>query len=171
MKRETRKQLITFLILFIFLGSSLSYAIIYVFPTTGTTPTIDGIQCSSSEQTVLHIHSHLDVYVNGQQEIIPANIGITSSCLYWLHTHDTTGVIHIESPYDATFYLGQFLDIWQNSTVDTQVPSGIPTAYVNGSQVSGDYKSIPLGSYNEITLIYGTAPSVIPQSYNFPSGL
>lgn len=132
---------------------------------------IDGVQCSAEEQAAFHIHTHLDVFVDGQSYIVPADIGIKNNCLYWLHTHDATGIIHIESPVETTYRLGQFLDIWGNSTADRAQPRGLPTAYVNGNLFSGDYKSIQLNAHDEIALIYGTAPSSIPSSYNFPSGL
>jgi len=38
--------------------------------------TVHGIQCSSSEQTVYHIHAHLAVFVNGAQRTVPYGIGI-----------------------------------------------------------------------------------------------
>jgi hypothetical protein len=44
---------------------------------------------------------------------IPPQIGIIpDKCIYWLHTHDGTGIIHIESPIKRDFTLGQFFDIW-----------------------------------------------------------
>ena len=32
---------------------------------------IDGISCQTSEQTVFHIHTHLTIFVNGQQRQVP----------------------------------------------------------------------------------------------------
>jgi hypothetical protein len=63
-------------------------------------PPIDGIYCDALEQTAYHIHAHLTIYMNGKQVAIPQGIGIASdqSCFYWLHTHTSDGVIHIEFP-------------------------------------------------------------------------
>jgi hypothetical protein len=88
---------------------------------------VDGVQCNAGEQTAYHIHAHLAVFVGGQQRTIPEGVGITppqqvmqtssgpfvtgGSCFYWLHTHDRTGVIHIESPTQSTYTLGQFFAI------------------------------------------------------------
>src|SRR5207245_4068915 len=46
-----------------------------------------------------HVHAALRVHVNGQQVTVPANIGIDpqGQFLASLHTHNTSGVIHIES--------------------------------------------------------------------------
>ena len=89
---------------------------------------VDGIEAGSMEQLVFHIHAHLAIYVNGQQKLVPYGIGIVppyrlqksdsgpfvggGSKFYWLHTHDETDIIHIESPQQRTFTLGNLFDIW-----------------------------------------------------------
>jgi hypothetical protein len=76
--------------------------------------TIDGITCDKAEHFVSHIHTHLDIFINGKESVVPSNIGIIpDNCIYWLHTHDDTGIIHIESPDDRSFTLGQFFDVWR----------------------------------------------------------
>jgi hypothetical protein len=53
---------------------------------------------SDTMEYLMHIHAHLDVFKNGQTNPIPPNTGtIPNQCIYWLHTHDDTGVIHVES--------------------------------------------------------------------------
>src|SRR5690242_9910791 len=60
---------------------------------------IDGIECDAVEYGTFHVHAHLDVFVNGQPYIVPSQVGIIDgTCLYWLHTHNTSGIIHIEAP-------------------------------------------------------------------------
>src|SRR5579884_3902958 len=61
-------------------------------------PSIDNISCDASEQVAVHYHAHITVYINGQNVQIPQGVGIAQdqSCLYWLHTHDSSGVVHIE---------------------------------------------------------------------------
>ena len=79
----------------------------------GTLP-IDGIHCDAQEGSVEHIHTQLQLFNRGRAVPIPAQIGIPQSgtCLYWLHTHDGSGFIHMESPVRRTFTLGQFFDVW-----------------------------------------------------------
>ena len=84
--------------------------------------TIDGIQCNAFEQLLFHIHAHLDIIINGQYFLVPAQIGIiTDKCFYLLHTHDVTGIIHIESPINRDFTLGQFFDIWNKKFNNDQI--------------------------------------------------
>ena len=65
--------------------------------------------------------------------MVPAGVGIPGPqqvmdgfveggrCLYWLHTHDSTGVVHIESPVQRGYTLGQFFDVWGRPLSATQV--------------------------------------------------
>src|SRR5207247_8705090 len=56
-----------------------------------------GLPQSGSE--TYHIHTLLRIYINGKQEPIPAQIGIDpgGQFLAALHTHDTSGIIHMEA--------------------------------------------------------------------------
>jgi hypothetical protein len=143
-------------------------------PAATTTPgtPVDGIQCLGAEQLAYHIHAHLAVYVNGASRTLPAAIGIpgaviqntpqgpvagaTGSCIYWLHTHTTDGVIHIESPTQRVYTLGNFFDEW-----------GKVTALVNGKPWTQDPRQIPLNPHDVIQLDVGTAtPPFQPISFD-----
>ncbi|HET9999710.1 MAG TPA: hypothetical protein VFQ36_02375, partial [Ktedonobacteraceae bacterium] len=85
-----------------------------VTPVNPAYPPVNGISCDANEQLDYHIHAHVSIYINGKLSQVPQNVGIASdgSCFYWLHTHDTTGVIHIESPTQKNYTLGNFFDEW-----------------------------------------------------------
>lgn len=130
--------------------------------------TIDGIQCNTNEFAVLHIHTHLDVFVNGQPFEVPGGIGIVdNTCLYWMHTHKTNGVIHMESPKSTPFTLGQFFDIWKSTAKRLPQTGEQPTIFVNGAKVDVDLKDVKLNAHDEVVLVYGTKPSAIPPFYQF----
>jgi hypothetical protein len=141
--------------------------------------TIDGIQCNNNEQLAFHHHAHLDIFINGQPFTIPSQIGITDQCFYWLHTHDQSGVIHIESPVVKNYTLGQFFDIWNKKFNNNQLFGNVVdgknnlSVYVNGSKVNPtvDYRDIKLNEHDEIAIVYGNPPSNIPSKYNFAQGL
>ena len=134
---------------------------------------ISGVECNKNEFNNYHVHSHLDVFVDGQKQEIPANVGILSSpsCLYWLHTHDTAGLVHIEAPQNKEFTLGQFLDIWNQTRDSSGLLSSASnknaTAYVNGEPYRGDYRDVQLKSLEEIVLAFGKPPADIPKGYKF----
>jgi hypothetical protein len=139
-----------------------------------------GLPMLSTEGTVEHIHAHLDIIVNGQPVVVPADLGIDQSTkqLSPLHTHDTTGVVHIESPVQANFSLGQLFTEWQVSLSANQIGGltvgngNVLQAYVNGKLVTGDPAAIIMNAHDEIAIVYGTAAQQAnpPSSYAFPAG-
>jgi hypothetical protein len=141
--------------------------------------TVDDIECGPMEQFGYHIHTHLDIFVDGKNYTVPALIGITNNCFYWLHTHDQSGIIHIESPVKKDFNLGQFFDLWNkkyviNSDLNYTVTDNMNlTAYVNGTMIKNgtNIRDIVLHPHDEIALIYGKSPNNIPKTFVFPSGL
>ncbi len=68
--------------------------------------------CIEHTNLALHIHPTLKIVVGGVDQPIPANAGITPSCMHPLHTHDATGTLHIESPDVREFVLGDFFYVW-----------------------------------------------------------
>jgi len=147
----------------------------------------DGISCQTSEQSLFHIHAHLTVFVNGSARQAPAAIGIpgaqaqstaqgpfiaTGTCFYWLHTHAADGIIHIESPVQRTYTLGNFFDVWgQPLGTDRVGPAtGHVVALYNGQVFQGNPRDIPLTAHAQIQLQVGT-PLVAPEQISWPSGL
>jgi len=136
-----------------------------------------GLDKLSAEGTVMHIHTHLDVVVNGNSFAVPAKIGIAAGFISPIHTHDTSGVIHIESPVQKDFKLGQFFDEWGVTLNDNCVASYCAdnnnklVAAVNGKAVTAIHEYI-LKAHDQIELWYGpkaTTPS-FGSGYSFPSG-
>jgi hypothetical protein len=155
--------------------------------TKATGQNVDGIGCSSSEQTLFHIHAHLTLFVNGSPRQVPAGIGIPAAsgqntpqgefisngkCFYWLHTHAADGIVHIESPVHRTYTLGNFFDEWGQPLGPDQVgpEKGHVTALYNGQVYQGNPRNIPLNKHAQIQLEVGT-PLVAPESITWPSGL
>src|ERR1700686_2263354 len=149
---------------------------------------VDGISCDTAEQVVYHIHAHLAVYTNGRPRMIPQGIGIvpptqtvqssagpfvvSGTCFYWLHSHTADGIIHVESPSQRVYTLGNYFDIWNQPLSATQVgpAHGTVTASVDGQPFTGDPRSIPLNPHTLLQLDVGSA-SPGPQPFTFPAGL
>jgi hypothetical protein len=135
-----------------------------------------GLNELGAEGEVVHIHQHLDVFVNGKREPVPANIGIyDGQFLTELHTHDTSGVMHVESPTRRQFGLGQFFGVWgvrlNSNCVGGYCRQVTPwTVHVNGQPYSGDPAALVLKPHQEIAFVIGTPPKSIPRSYKFPPG-
>jgi hypothetical protein len=122
---------------------------------------IDGVRCETTESLQFHIHILLVVYLEDQQQTIPAQIGIPGTCLYWLHTHDTSGVIHVESPVQRDYVLGNFFDIWGKPLDATHLLGRVADAqhsvrtYVDGKLYMDNPRAIVLKDHEEILLMYG----------------
>ena len=136
-----------------------------------------GLPILAAEAFAQHIHAHLDVFLNGQAVAVPANIGIdyVSSHITPLHTHDSSGVIHIESPDMRTYTLGQFFTEWgvtlSAGCVATYcAPSTPVVVQVNGTPATGDPTALIIHLHDEFAVVIGTAPAVVPSSFNFPAG-
>jgi hypothetical protein len=133
-----------------------------------------GVHDLTAEGEVVHTHQHLDIFVNGKHEPVPANIGIyDGQFLTELHTHDASGLMHLESPEVKHFNLGQFFGVWgvrlNADCVGGYCRQVTPwTVYVNGRPYSGDPARLDLKSHQEIAFVIGTPPKQIPRSYKFP---
>lgn len=135
---------------------------------------IDGIHCNSMEQAVFHVHAHLTILDAGHEMLIPAGVGIkpAQGCLYWLHTHDATGIIHVEAPKRVQMTLGNFFDIWGKHLSRSQVarasarPGQRMRVYVNGHLYRGNPRAIPLHNHTTIWLELGP-PFERPRPFPF----
>jgi hypothetical protein len=136
-----------------------------------------GLNDLTTEGQVVHTHQHLDIFVNGKKEPVPASIGIyDGQFLTELHTHDSSGIMHVESPTKRTFDLAQFIGVWgvrfNESCIGGYCKELTPwRVYVNGSPYPGDPRALELKEHQEIAFVIGTPPAKIPSSYKFPSGL
>jgi hypothetical protein len=133
---------------------------------------IAGIQCEREEYGDFHIHAHLDIFVDGKPYAVPALIGIlpAQKCLYWMHTHDGTGLIHIEAPRPRAFTLGQFFDIWKATASEAPAMREAPKIFVNGKKVNARLDQVEITARSEVAIVYGKEPVTIPSSFDFPKG-
>ena len=149
---------------------------------------VDGISCQSNFHLLFHWHAALTIFVNGEQSQIPAGVGIIDpketknskgqpyikegKCFYWLHTHAPDGVIHIESPVQRGFTLGDFFDEWGLPLSTDQVgpAKGHVTVFYYGKVYQGNPRDIPLVDKAQIQLDVGT-PLIAPDLILFPKNL
>ena len=124
-----------------------------------------GLDPLTAEGQVVHIHQHLDIYVDGKPVEVPGDIGIgpQETFISDLHTHASypPGIIHVESPTQAQFSLGQFFAVWGVPLSQTCIGSLCAKGtkqlhvFVNGKKVDADATRIVLEDHQEIVLAYG----------------
>ena len=140
-----------------------------------------GLPALATEGTVMHIHEHLDIYIDGKLVPLPAGIGVDEKdgFISPVHVHEADNIIHVESPVVQDFTLGQFFDIWGVMFKTGQIGGYVTTnnkylkVYVNGTEFTGDPRKLVLDAHQEIVVTYGTqseTPNPIPQAFIFPQG-
>jgi hypothetical protein len=123
----------------------------------------------------LHHHIELYIYVDGNPVVVPANIGLSNQAASPLHTHDDTGLVHVESA-DPNFQpvLGQFMDVWgpyfTSTCLGDQCNEGNKQlrVFLNGQQYVGDPTLMPLTDLTAVVITFGTEaqlPDPMPSSF------
>jgi hypothetical protein len=138
----------------------------------------------AAEMLKVHYHAHLDIEVNGKRVTVPQAIGFVARGnaivgLTPLHTHDNSGIIHIENSVPAKFVLGQVFVEW-GIRFDRRCLGPYCTGngkvlavFVDGKRLNGDPTRLVLRRHQEIAIEYGKASRLPtpPSSYAFPPSL
>lgn len=125
----------------------------------------------------LHNHTRLEIWVNGEQVVVPADIGFDQArgALSPLHTHEVDGIVHTESADpDFATDLGTLFDVWGlRLTADclgAYCAEGDKTVrvFVDGEEATGDLRAVPIGNESLIVVTYGgedDLPDPIPSDF------
>ncbi|HEV3154142.1 MAG TPA: hypothetical protein VGZ02_10095 [Candidatus Baltobacteraceae bacterium] len=149
--------------------------------TGGQGATTDGVPCLSSMPSTYHVHAFVGIIVNGRQLAVPDGIGFVqpegditfdgipnwteyaTKCYYETHTHDASGVIHLESTSSApwtssVFRLGQFFHVWGMNVSTSGVGPYRGTVRTYVAQVPFKTETITSSDYT----VYTGQPNAIP---------
>ena len=147
----------------------------------GQGQTVDGVPCATTMPNTYHVHAFLGIIVNGRQFALQDGIGMVqpgadityagipnwteyaSKCYYYMHTHDASGVIHLESSRSvplttSIFTLGNFFHVWGETVSTGNVAQYTGTVRVYLAQVPFRTESIPNTDYK----LYTGDPNAIP---------
>ncbi|MGH7738031.1 MAG: hypothetical protein ACREMP_09235 [Candidatus Tyrphobacter sp.] len=137
-------------------------------PTEGDTASggqgqpVDGVTCDTTMSNNYHVHVYLGLFVNGAQVALPMGLGMenpgppgsgypsypgfvdAATCFYHIHTHDQSGIVHIEDPdpsgvpMTGTLYtMKTFFDEWGITVNSNQFgPFTGPVRVFTSGQVS-----------------------------------
>jgi hypothetical protein len=117
------------------------------------------LTCTTDMATQYHIHPELTIIAEGKPILIPADVGITNGCMNSLHTHTPDGVLHVESPVQKDFVLGDFFAVWKkdfnrNQILDFKTDSTHAiTVTVNGVPVD-TFENTPFRDLDKIVITY-----------------
>lgn len=158
LRRRKSKRVLYALALLIVVALGIgSYGVYYVVAHPsgpyGTLP----YPCGTGTQAQ-HVHPYLSIVINGQNVSVPADIGIIGggSCLEAVHTHDASGIIHIEASDTSTSYtLGNFFQIW-GATYGSVTIGGTPHPIIFNST---DILGFKEDQNHKVTLLVDGQPS------------
>lgn len=108
-------------------------------PSAAVAPAPYPFSCLAQEGTAQHIHPYLRIVLEGRAVTIPAYVGIRdlgggAACYEPLHTHDASGIIHIESASPTQlFTLGDFFTVWRDTYGTAMIGTAtVPITYTMG---------------------------------------
>jgi hypothetical protein len=137
------------------------------------------LRLPGQSDTVFHIHVRLRISVDGRRVPVPSQIGIDPQGRFLapLHTHDASGIVHIESDRPFAFTLGQFFTIWGVRFTDTRIGGYADVGdrrlrvYVDRRPIADPVHHV-FGAHDRIAVGYGR-PGSFPTVVNtaFPPGL
>jgi hypothetical protein len=114
-------------------------------------------------KSAIHWHPTLTITIDGQKTIIPADIGITSTVHFPIHTHKediNIGVIHMENdrPVKKTVTLGYFFEVWnkkfsKDCIFEYCADKGTLKMYVNGGE-NFEFEKYFMQDKDEIKIVY-----------------
>lgn len=127
------------------------------------------ISQKNNDEIIKHFHVSLNITVDDKPLIVPAKIGMdpplwkyhgldkygmqsmdmTMPGMAPLHTHDTSGTIHVETSIKRNYTLGEFLDTWDG----LEYSGDAVKATVDGQAIS-DFRNHVLKEKEHIILEY-----------------
>ena len=68
-----------------------------------------------------HDHVNLTITIMGIQQRVPKDLGVAPGCMRPVHTHDTSGRIHVESSVAHEFTLEDLFTVWNQPFSSSQI--------------------------------------------------
>lgn len=155
-KQLTRKHTLIYLLLFLLIGviGSYLYSKQFLIPRSSILSA-----CTGHANGNYHYHARLEIIQDGKNITVPKNIGLIADCIHPVHTHDASGVIHIDYPKNINFTLGDLFDTQGIIFNDNQIGSiktfdeYTITVEVNKKIIKKNYRNIQLKDLERIKII------------------
>lgn len=121
---------------------------------------ITEMNIGSHQNLLNHIHQELEIEIDGVTQPIPSDVGIDVGIMRPIHTHDSSGEIHVEGPCVRDFTLEEFFILWgktfnKGQILDKTSDQGEIKLYVNGKE-SNAYENLVLRDDQEIKILFNS---------------
>ncbi len=126
------------------------------------------INMMNEKNVIYHIHPKIEIEILGEALEIPPNVGVSPNGMKVIHTHDGSGVIHVESPVVHQFYLKDFFTIWGKTfnsqcIVDNCVDDEHVLEFFVNDVPRTEFENYPLQNEDVLRIVY-REKEVIPLS-------
>lgn len=117
------------------------------------------LTCTTDMATQFHIHPDLTIMIKGVPMVLPPDIGIRPNCMNSIHTHDSTGQVHVEAPVQKDFTLSDLFAVWRKDFSKSQILEHVADAQheivvtVDGKRVD-TYENTLLKDGEKIVISY-----------------
>lgn len=117
------------------------------------------LTCTTDMATEYQIHPELTIMVNGEEVLVPKDLGINPDCMTAIHTHGEKHILHVESPVQRDFTLGDFFAVWEKDFSSTKLLDNAVTetseivVTVNGALVN-TFENTILRDKDKIVITY-----------------
>lgn len=116
------------------------------------------------QAAIQHIHTNLEIMIDGEKKDIPSGVGISNSCMAEVHTHNASGEVHVETAdSNAMLKLNDFMAVWGQSLTSDNYEKEIT---VNGQPYTQDSYTFTDGDSVVVTYqsdVSTTTSTSIPQ--------
>lgn len=146
-------------------GIFLAVLVVLAVLNRGGTASRSSMSCDPKPQLAVHYHAHVTLVENGRIVPIPAGVGVTRGCRFWLHTNSADGVVHVEAPALAArreFTVGDFFGVWGQPLTSRQV-AGMKLGrgeqlkvWADGRPFTGEVAKLALGPNDQVVLEVGS---------------
>jgi hypothetical protein len=136
------------------------------------------LELPTTQGLALHLEPLLRIFVLGREIEVPNGIGIVSrGRLAPIHTHDSSGIIHIESPIHRTYTLGDIFAVWgvrlTRNCIGGYCSDGQNRLriFISGQEFFASPETYRLQDFEVITVAFGgpdDLPVPVPTAYTFP---
>ena len=159
-KRKRRQRALTTLSIVIVLIAVIVVAVAF-FPRTSNLVPLPDYLSHCVYGSVYHSHPNLTIIINGVAFPFPPAPGtFDSGCPQPIHTHDATGVLHIETDQNRDYTLGDWFLLWGHWA------NNPTTAIFNSTQIF-DHKA-PVGGTHSLTMTVNGNPAANFDKHVFP---
>ena len=110
-ERKRRQRTMTTIVIVGILVTVIVVAIVFIpRPPPNVVPLPAYLDHCVTGSLVYHSHPNLAISINGQAVVIP--VTFDGSCAQPIHTHDSSGVLHVETDQNQNYTIGDWFLLW-----------------------------------------------------------